>query len=341
MIDFITLALAKKFTKDTASQFGAVKGAPCKISKVEDKEDTTEITFSWKNDEGVTKTSMAVIPHGVEGVGVKNVELNADNHIIVTLTDDSEIDAGVIDASGSLEAPLTATVAIGSVTVGKTYAKGTKLEKIIRDILIKEEAPGISLVTDPATTVYDVVTESITAIKLSAVITQKTYVPKSVKFYADGVEINSQTISAGGTYNFNYVPATPIKKDVVFKAVVADEKFTNSASKEIKFVARAYWGIVAADVVAPVEADIKGLANNGLKTSRGLTYSDITMTNSKIVYAYPKSLGALTSIVSKEGYDYMTSYTKSETTVDGIDYLVYTLTVAATIVTAGYKQIFA
>lgn len=47
-MDVITLALAKKFTKDTASQFGAVKGAPCKISKVEDKEDTTEITFPGK-----------------------------------------------------------------------------------------------------------------------------------------------------------------------------------------------------------------------------------------------------------------------------------------------------
>lgn len=340
-MDIITLALAKKYTKDTAIQFGAVKGANCKISKVEDVGDTTEITFYWKNDADETKTSKAVIPHGVEGVSVTNVELNDSNHVIVTLSDGTEIDAGVIDTAGVLEEALTATVAIGSVTVGKTYAIGTKLEKIIRDMLIKEEAPGITIALDPSTLVYDVVTDTLSRVKISAVVTKKTYAPKSVKFYAGTTEIHSVDISGSGTYSYQYTPASAINSDTKFKVVVADDKFTNSAEKLVQFVPRSYWGIVAADVVTPVESDIKGLANNGLKTTKGLTYSDITMVNSKIVYAYPKSFGALTSIVSKEGYDYMSSYTRSETTVDGIDYYVYTLTVAATIETAGYKQIFA
>lgn len=246
-----------------------------------------------------------------------------------------------VEGSSNLSEDLVASVAIGSVTVGKKYVKGTPLEDIIRAILVKEEAPGITLTTDPATLVYDIVTQSLSTIKLTADITKKTYQPTNLKYYIGSTVLKNEDITSGGSFNYVYTPGTPIKTDTTFKVTVTDGKLTNTATKTIKFVPKSYWGIVPADVETPVESDIKGLANFELKTAKGLTYSDVLMTNSRIVYAYPKSFGLLTSIVSKEGYDYMTSYTRTETKVDNIDYYVYTLSVPASIQTAGYKQIFA
>lgn len=44
-ISVVTLALAKKYTKDTAAGMGAVKGAPCKIKKTEKIDGQNIITF--------------------------------------------------------------------------------------------------------------------------------------------------------------------------------------------------------------------------------------------------------------------------------------------------------
>ena len=48
-----TLTLSKKYTEDTAMQFGAVKGANCKIKTITPSDDGTynTVTFEWKNDE--------------------------------------------------------------------------------------------------------------------------------------------------------------------------------------------------------------------------------------------------------------------------------------------------
>ena len=47
----------------------------------------------------------------------------------------------------------------------------------------------------------------------------------------------------------------------------------------------------------------------------------------KVVYAYPKEFGALTSIKDTvNNLNYTDSFSKTTVTVDGIDYLVYTQT---------------
>lgn len=323
-MDIVTLALAKKFTKDTAIQFGAVKGANCKVIGTEIQETKTKVTFQWKNDADEVKTSDVYIPNGAEGVSVKSVVVDADNHIIVTLSDDTEIDAGELDTVDRLETPLTATVSIGTVTAGKTYPKGTALETIIRDMLIKEEAPVVTLSLVPSALLYDVVEDEISEITLSAVVTKKTYDVQSLKFFADDVLLESKDIASGGTYNFKFVPDSPIKKDTVFKVVVSDGKLSGSASKTVKFVGKSYYGFVAKEIGEPTEAQVKALQFNVLKDVKGFVYEKVTFDFNKIVYAYPKSFGALASIKDLDNnINYTNSFTKSEIQIDGIDYFVY------------------
>lgn len=55
-IDFLTLALAKAFTKKTADALGAVKGAPCTIKSIEEITGGHRITFEWTGDSGAKQT---------------------------------------------------------------------------------------------------------------------------------------------------------------------------------------------------------------------------------------------------------------------------------------------
>lgn len=92
-------ALSKKYTADTADAMGAVKGAPCEIVSMIHDENTgiTTITFSWTSKSGVERTESCEI---YDGLGVKDVEINEEGHLIVTYDDDSQQDAGLIPGGG-------------------------------------------------------------------------------------------------------------------------------------------------------------------------------------------------------------------------------------------------
>ncbi len=59
-----TYALAKKYTDETAIQFGGLKGAPCKIKEIVKQDGQNIITFEWKNDAGETRESELIVDDG-------------------------------------------------------------------------------------------------------------------------------------------------------------------------------------------------------------------------------------------------------------------------------------
>jgi len=60
----VTYALCKKYTDETAIQFGGLKGAPCKIKSVIKKDGQNIVTFEWKNDAGETRESQLFVDDG-------------------------------------------------------------------------------------------------------------------------------------------------------------------------------------------------------------------------------------------------------------------------------------
>lgn len=60
----ITYALGKKYTDETAIQFGGLKGASCKIKSIVKEDDRNVVTFEWTNDEGETRTSVMYVNDG-------------------------------------------------------------------------------------------------------------------------------------------------------------------------------------------------------------------------------------------------------------------------------------
>jgi hypothetical protein len=386
MLDVITLAVAEKYTRDSLVGLGALKGSPCTISKVEEVSDGTEVTFKWTGDDGSTNTRKIKVK---DGISVVSASIGSGNHLLLTLSNDNVIDAGVLptvddsstvkytnpnkpsitnvkqgldealnniveDASdvsytnssfptldnvkkaldsalssgAKLEQSLTVSNPIGSATNGKVYPKDTKIETVIRDMLIKEVAPSLTLAIVPSTTLYDVVDTVISAITMKATCTKNTYNLSKVEFYLDNVLKYTQNISASGTYQYDMTWATPTNTDFTLKAVVYDSKSGTpmSASKSItvKFVGKSYYGYVADDVGIPTENQVKALQNNVLKDTKNLKYSNITFNYNKVVYAYPSSFGNLSSIKDEIGnFDYTSSFSKQNLIIDSIPYTLY------------------
>jgi hypothetical protein len=94
MDGIIALALAKKYTKDTADGLGAVTGAPCTIKNTVKTDDGNIVTFEWTGTSGATETSQITIEDGADGVSVAGMVIDGNNHLICTMTDGSTIDAG-------------------------------------------------------------------------------------------------------------------------------------------------------------------------------------------------------------------------------------------------------
>lgn len=87
-----------------------------------------------------------------------------------------------------------------------------------------------------------------------------------------------------------------------------------------------YYGYVASNVTEPTATMIKAL-NHVNVGNKGYTYENISMPYNKIVYAYPKSYGALTSIVdANAGWIYNDTFSVTEIAIDGVDYYVYVMT---------------
>ena len=232
------------------------------------------------------------------------------------------------EAGGILDEDLTATTAIGSVTSGKTYPKGTPLEQIIRDILTTYQKAGLAVTLNPSKELYDVVTETISSINVTASATKGTNDITSVTFFIDGVEQEEITsgVAAGGSFSYAHTFDTPHNATFTVKVTVTDGKQATTVTKDIVFIGKSYYGTVEEDVTTPTEFNVKNLQNSTLKNSKKLIYSGIQVDYGKVLYAYPKSLGALSKIVDADNRDYTNSYTMSEVEVDGIPYYAYLLT---------------
>ncbi len=60
----VTYAVSKKYTDETASQFGGLKGAPCKVKSVVKSNGQNIVTLQWTNDIGETRESKVYIDDG-------------------------------------------------------------------------------------------------------------------------------------------------------------------------------------------------------------------------------------------------------------------------------------
>ena len=376
-IDVKTLSVAKKYVKDTSDSLGSLKGAPCTIKSITKVEGGQKVTFEWTGTSGTKQTSEMTVKNGVS---ITDIDVNANNQIVFTMSDGSEIisgkiptlkgDAGfsptitenadntdkiykldITTADSTFTTPNLkgadgqggsggdtytgkSAVNLGGIKNNQVFDK-TPLPDVIDMLLHPYEKPTMTLGINPAKTIYDTVSETLSSITINANVTKKSENIKEVRFYVDNVLVKTDTTHPTGglvSYTHTFSPAT--NKTFNVKIECEDIKGTSSkisANTNVYFVGQSYYGVIEDDGsdFTITETLIKGLSETSLKIKKALTYKNINATFGRIVYAYPKNLptgGELTSIKDQgTGWSVFDSYAKQEVTVDGIIYICYYL----------------
>lgn len=162
-----TLALSKRFTSDSVIGLGAIKGANATVKDVEPATGGQNVIFEWTATDGTKRTRAVFVP---DGRNVESAYMNSENHLIIVMSDGSEVDAGelpsgsggteyvweingskleVTDSStgikqslqlptssaGGIENDLPVGLDVGGIKKPKTYVAGTGVETILNDLL--------------------------------------------------------------------------------------------------------------------------------------------------------------------------------------------------------------
>ena len=106
-MDIIDIVLSKKYTDESIKGItGALAGKNCTIKSATKADGVTTVVFAWTADDGTEKTTTIQVNDGAKGdigIGIDNVTINANSHLIVTLSDGSTIDAGLIQGGSGTD----------------------------------------------------------------------------------------------------------------------------------------------------------------------------------------------------------------------------------------------
>ena len=235
---------------------------------------------------------------------------------------------GGTGGSDNLTTDLISNVTVGGVSANTKYTKGTSLETIIKDILVKYFPADLVFSLNPSKTLYKI-GEVVNSIDLIAAATKKSNNIENIKYYIDGALVDTKDettdtgIENGGTYTYTH--GTPFSTDTTFKVDVYDGKNTTTKTIKVEFVNPFYCGLASSTLQEILQK--KGV----------YTYNNITCNNDSIVFKYPKSYGTLTSILDSNNFENISAFTRSEEVINSVDYYVYTS--AVTTVT-NFKFIF-
>lgn len=278
---------------------------------------------------------------GVSPIITENVNNTDDIYRLDITTDTGTIITPNLKGGGSDGSEVFDRTDLTAVTVGGlnsgSSVKNKTTKEVLESILFPYQKPTVSFSISPNTTVYESGT-TVSSITFTINATKKSNDIQSIKVYDGSTLLTTITsgVANGGTFTYTY--SCNIRSNTTLKVEVSDGTSTVSATKNITFANKSYYGFVA-DGTTVNETVIKALQNNVLKTSKALNYTGINYTDSKIVYAYPQNQGLLSSILDGSGFDYIDSYDCTNITVDGVKYNVYIMIDPTTL--DGFTQKFA
>ncbi|MCR4803682.1 MAG: hypothetical protein K5895_11900 [Lachnospiraceae bacterium] len=274
---------------------------------------------------------------GIDGRGIASITSNA-NGLTITYDDDTIQEVTLDLQSGDIKFTGTAGQAVGGIKANETFTNVSLVDMWKKLLAPPYTKPSLTLNYQPQKNLYDAVTESLNSITIGTNVTKNTNEIASVKFYVDNTvvhELTGASIKDGGQFSYTHNFSSPKKTTFSVKTSVTDKlvdgngnQTSTTSASQIVFIGKSYYGVVEDDGTAfsVTESLVKEL-DNILKNVKGYTYNDINATYGRIIYAYPKSLGALSKITDvKTGWDVTASYTSTEVNVDGIDYYVWYLT---------------
>lgn len=227
------------------------------------------------------------------------------------------------DGDATLSEDVTSNLAVGNIKVGDSFLTGTTFTDFVKKLLIKEILPQVTLTA--LNSGLKLKGTTVTTPTISATITLGSGTVQKVEFYrGTTLEETQNYVDGTDTYEYNTADInSDIKITVKVYYTESDETTTGTISKEVsyKFMNYSYSGITGS---IPTDSDVITLDTN-LKDTKSYTQT-YTVNDGHIVYAYPSSLGNLTSIKDQNNFEYISSFTKLTMTINAETYNVYYLT---------------
>lgn len=295
-----------------------------------------------KNDVSVLAIRSLSNSGGGGGGGTKDyTKLNNKPQIngVTLMGDKSASDLGLDLA---LTDDVTANTSVGAITANTKIDKDTTFTEFVQKLLISEIAPtiGFSLTKSGNVAYGSSYTETLT-VNVSAMGTAKTI--DTIAWYEGNTLLQTDTIGSATAGSWSYTMGTATTDTTTFKAVVTytksdNNQTTSTKTASINFFYNKFYGSVAS--LTPTESAVEALTT-ALGTGKGGTYS-FTVNDARIAYAYPASLGALSTIKDGNGFSLFDSFTRTTQsyTQNGttVSYYLYVLTDATTV--SGYSVTF-
>ena len=245
-----------------------------------------------------------------------------------------KFEGGGSGSDATLESDVTANLTVGAIASGTTLSQGTTFTEFAQKLLITEIAPTTTF-TASGSGVKEVGT-SVTPTLTLVINTKGTGTPVSIKFYDGSTLLDTQSYVEGTnsyTFTMDAVTTTKTVKGVLEYKKSDNTNATLEKTATYTFVMASYYGAVT---TAPTDkAGITALTKN-VKNTKAQT-ATFTLSNQRSCYCYPASFGNLTSIKDANNFEYLSSYTKTNVTVDDVSYNVYTLT--APVTATGFNQV--
>lgn len=226
---------------------------------------------------------------------------------------------------------VASTVTVGGIAKGYTPPEsGVEVKDMIDKLLHPYVAPsGITAQMLPTNggVVENGTTQSITGVKVSW--TQGSEAIMQIRVKSGSTEIKAITAtSASDAFQsprtITFDSPISINGDTQLSVEISDyrhEQIYTAKTGKYTFVSPYYYGAVAASVTSPTAANVTALTKS--VQAKGNKSFNYTCNNQKMVYAYPKSYGALSKIFDANSFDVTGTFTRSEVTVGGVAYYVY------------------
>lgn len=157
---------------------------------------------------------------------------------------------------------------------------------------------------------------------LTANVTKGSVKITSVEFFKDGTSVSQITSDVENGGNFTYAYGLDISVDTEFKVIVTCEDGATIEEKlNIEFVNPYYYGITNKSLSDIIDTDILGLTKDvSKKGEKGYSF---TSNNNKVLVAYDKNYGLLSSILDPNKFENINSYEYKELDINGVMYYVY------------------
>ena len=142
------------------------------------------------------------------------------------------------------------------------------------------------------------------------------YPVDKVELYRDNVKVEEKV--ATGTVNFTTINNIASNTKIEVKLYDTNGVVRTISTKSYVFT---YPTFVGNSAIVPTETEV--LATNKLVRTKAVLTQSYTANNEYLIFASPKSFGALTSIKDPNNFENLGSFIRLDLTVNSVDYYVY------------------